>query len=613
MRRFLSLLIALSVFGSCPLWARAADAEKKPAEAKKTEETKEKAEAKKAEPEKKKLSVVRLALRGALPEGPASQGLFGDMQVSLSTLIERLDEAAGDKAVAAVWLRIEGVAVGRGKINEIRQAIARVRAAGKPVVAELTSAEAAQYLIASACEKIVMPPSGALMLPGVRAELTFYKGMLDKLGVEFDMLQMGKYKGAAEPMTRTGMSDALRENMTAIVDDVYEQLAATIAADRNMKDHQVKTLIDQGLFSASAALKARLIDQIAYSDQLEESLRKQLKADEVKIVTNYKKKQVDTDFSGISGFMKLMELMMGGKPSEVVGKGKRVAVVYAVGPIMEGKSESDLFGDSTVGSTTLVEALQKANKDPKVVAIVLRVDSPGGSAIASDLIWRETEQIEKPIIASMGDVAGSGGYYIAMGADKIVAEPGTITGSIGVVGGKVVLKGLLDKVGVTTEVVSRGEMSGAMSVSTKFSPEERKAWNGLMQDIYRQFVDKAARGRKMPRQQLESLAQGRIYTGQQALDNGLIDQLGTLRDAIVEAKLAAGLKADEEVDIQVLPQPKTIFEQLLGGDDLSGEMALALPELGLPEMASLLRRAKTIRAMFAEPTLVWMPFDIRLK
>jgi protease-4 len=386
----------------------------------------------------KKTTVVRFALSGEFPEGPTPLGLFGELQPSLASTIERMDAAAKDNSVAAVWLRIEDLGIGRGKVNELRGAVARIRKAGKPVYAELTSAEdAEQYLLACACDEIIMPPSGAVILPGVRAEVTFYKGLLDKLGIEFDVLQMGKYKGAAEPMTRTSMSPSLRESIEAVVDDTYADLVSTIAADRKLKDYQVKALLDQALFTAKAAQKAKLIDRVAYADQFQDSLKGKLKAEAIDVVTNYKKKQLDTDFSGITGFMKLMELLMGGKPSERVSKQKKIAVVYAVGPIVEGKSTSDIFGESVVGSSTMVATLKKAADDPKVVAIVLRIDSPGGSAVASDLIWRETVRIKKPVIASMGDMAGSGGYYIAMGARKIFAEPGTITGSIGVIGGKV--------------------------------------------------------------------------------------------------------------------------------------------------------------------------------
>ena len=222
--------------------------------------------------------------------------------------------------------------------------------------------------------------------------------------------------------------------------------------------------------------------------------------------------------------MKFMEMMIGGKPSEKAGKKQKIAVVYAVGPIMEGKSSSSMFGGNVLGSTSLVAALRKAADNPKVAAIVLRIDSPGGSATASDLIWRETVRMKKPIIASMGDVAGSGGYYIAMGAKKIFAAPGTLTGSIGVIGGKLVFKGCTTNSGLNTEVISRGANSGALSSTKPFTPDERKAWTELLQETYHQFVSKAAEGRKMPYDKLEELAQGRVYTGQMAKKLGLIDE-----------------------------------------------------------------------------------------
>jgi protease IV len=584
-----------------------ADAEKAKHDEKKTKEAEKKPAEKKAA--EKKATVVRFTLRGNYPEGPAPAGIFGEMQTSLATAVERMDQAAADKAVSAVWVRIEDLEIGHGKVQELRAAIARLRKAGKPVYAELTSADSAQYLLAGACDEIVMPPSGMLIIPGVRAEVTFYKGLLDKLGIQFDMLQMGKYKGAAEPMTRKAMSGPLRESFEALVDDNYELMASTIAADRKLKPYQVKTVLDEGLFTATAAQKARLIDHVAYADQFEDSLRKKLKVKELDIVTNYKKKQLDTDFSGISGMMKFMELLMGGKSSEKGGKQKKIAVVYAVGPIVEGKGANDFFGESSVGSNTLVANLKKAADDPKVVAIVLRIDSPGGSAVASDLIWRETMRIKKPIIASMGDVAGSGGYYIAMGARKIIAAPGTLTGSIGVIGGKVVLHGLYDKLGLTTEVISRGERSGSLSSTQPFSPDERKAWTALLEETYRQFVSKAAQGRKLSREELEKRAQGRVYTGNMAKGLGLVDQLGTLHDAIIDAKKAAGLKADEAVDLLILPRPQSVFEQLFGGDaSLSSEFdSLA------PDFMKVAGQAKLWQRLFAEPTLFWMPYGVKIK
>jgi protease-4 len=257
----------------------------------------------------------------------------------------------------------------------------------------------------------------------------------------------------------------------------------------------------------------------------------------------------------------------------------------------------------------LIQSLKKAFDDPKVVAVVLRIDSPGGSATASDLIWRETVRRKKPFVASMGNVAGSGGYYIAMGAQKIYAEPGTLTGSIGVVGGKLVTGGLYDKVGLNTEIISRGKNSGVLSSTSPFSPDERKVWVKLMEETYHEFVSKAATGRKMEFSRLEALAQGRVYTGRQAKKLGLIDEIGTLDDAVAQAKKLAGLKPGADVEILVLPQPKSIFEQLFGGEGPEmDEFAAAMPEF-----VKTLRDLETWKQLLGGKVMLWMPYHIELK
>ncbi len=575
---------------------------------KKTTKPKKEKKKEQKKAEKKTPLVVKFTLKGDLPEGPPAPGIFGELQTSLATVVKRLDSAAEDEDVSAVWLKIEDLSIGRGKIHELRGAIARLRKTKKPVYAELTTAESNAYLLAVACDRVVMAPSGVLLVPGVRLEITFFKGLLDKLGLKFDALKMGKYKGAAEPLVRQRMSKPLRESLVAIVEDNYGELIATIAADRGLKDYQVKTHLDRGLFTPADAVKAGLIDETLYPDQLKEELKKRLKAERIKLVADYKKKKIDTDFSGFSGMMKLLEMMLGGKETAKEGKKPKIAVVYAVGPIMEGKSRSDLFGASTLGSDSLIAALRKAADDEKVQAIVLRIDSPGGSSTASDLIWRETVRIHQPIIASMGDVAGSGGYYIAMGAEKIYAAPCTLTGSIGVIGGKLVTSGLYEKLGLTTEVISRGANSGAFSSSRPFTPEERKVWRAVMEETYRQFVGKAAEGRNMTYGKLEKLAQGRVYTGRAAKKLGLIDELGTLRDAVAAAKKAAGLKPDAEVDLMVLPKPKTFFQQLFGDPSAAVEL-----DSLLPEVMGTLRRTAQLRQLLSERILLWMPYDVQVK
>jgi protease IV len=557
----------------------------------------------------KKATVVKFTLEGEYPEGPTSPGLFSEMEPSLADIVRRMDAAVIDKNVQAVWLNINDLAIGQGKIYELRGAVERLRKANKPVYAELTGASTGEYMLATQCERIAMPPCGVIVIPGVRAEVTFYKGLLDKLGLQFDVLKMGKYKGAAEPFTRTDMSKPLRESYEAIVEDRYQEVLGVIAANRRLKDYQVKTYVDRGLFSAEDAKKAGLIDDVLYSDQLEDAIKKSLNADKINIVTDYKKTKIDADFSGLSGLLKMIEIMTGGKPSGKVSTKPKIAVVYAVGPIVEGKSErGGVFGSSVLGSTSMVATLRKAADDPKVAAIVFRIDSPGGSASASDLIWHETMRIKKPFIASMSDVAGSGGYYIAMGAKKIFAAPGTLTGSIGVIGGKLVTRGLYDKLGLNKEVIARGENSGAMSSNQAFTPGERKVWLEMMEETYHRFVSKAAEGRKMSYDRLQELAQGRVYSGTTAKKLGLVDELGTLNDAIAAAKVAAGLKADADVDIMVLPEPKTIFEQLFGDQSASTDAKSFVAE-GL----KFLRQSSMLRQLLSQRILTWMPYEIEVK
>jgi protease IV len=564
--------------------------------------------AKATKPPVKKSVVVAFTLDGEYPEGPSSPSIFGDLETSLSTLVQRMDAAATDKDVVAVWLKVDNLAIGRAKIYELRGAIARLRKANKPVYAELTTATTGQYLLATACDHVVMPPSGVLVIPGVRAEITFFKGLLDKLGLEFDALKMGKYKGALEPMTRREMSKPLRESYESLVDDNYQDMLSVITASRHLKDYEAKTYVDRGLFTAEDAKKAGLIDDVLYSDQLEDAIKKKLDLEKIEIVTDYKKKKMDVDFSGLSGIVKLIDIMMGGKPSTTGGKKPRIAIVYAVGPIVEGRGDKGMFSSSVLGSTSTIAALRKAAEDPKVAAVVLRIDSPGGSATASDLIWRETMRLKKPLIASMGDVAASGGYYIAMGAQKIFAAPGTLTGSIGVIGGKLVTKGMYDKLGLNTEVIARGANSGAMSSGQPFSPSERKVWMEMLEDTYHRFVSKAAEGRKMSYDKLDALAQGRVYTGVTAKKLGLIDELGTLEDAIAAAKTSAGLKADADVDLLVLPEPKSVFEQLFGDPSASTDADSLLSE-GM----QLLKQSKMLRQMFSQRILMWMPYDVKVK
>jgi protease-4 len=571
------------------------------------------APAAKKDEKRAKARLAYIVLSGSLPEGAPSGSPFAELSTDLATILERIERASNDDKIDGLVLEFKGLAAGYGQMNELRGAIARFRKTGKKVHAYMETGNTPDYLVATACNDITLPESGYLTVPGLRIEATFYKGMFDVLGVKADFVHMGEAKGFAESYTRRGWSKPVKENLTAMVDGLYEHVIETITNDRPIRRNEVVEAVDIGLLPATKALEIKFIDHIAYGDQLKQQLAETYNAEELVYVLNYGKKEVDTDFSGPTGMFKLLKLLSGsgtGKSSS----GKKVAVVYAVGPIMSGKSSSDLFGSSTLGSDTIVEALRQANEDDDVVAIVLRIDSPGGSAVASDMMWREIETLDKPIVASMGDTAASGGYYIAMGCDKIYAEPGTITGSIGVVGGKIALGRLMDRVGIETGVISRGKNSGMFSATEGFSASQREVFRQSMEETYEQFTSKAAAGRNMPIEKLKDLAGGKVYTGIAAKQNGLVDELGTLHEAIEAAKKLANVDPDEKVKIETLPEPVDFFKSLFGDNEAEKEVAIKIGVEQLsPELAAMAQKARLMQQMFKEPVVLTMPFELTVE
>lgn len=558
-----------------------------------------------------------IIIKGAYPEGPQMPGLFGDVTESLSKAMTRLDKAAEDKSLTGVILHLKGTSVGWAKLNELRTAIMKVRKNNKKVYAWIESGMTKDYLIASACDKIVMPESATLILLGLRAEVSFYKNLFDMLDVKPDILRVGEYKSAAEPYTRTEMSEPFREEMGAILDDYFRQIIEMISKSRGLSAQQVESAINGGPYMAVDAKKLGLIDDTAYEDQLPKLITGANSKTEVRIIKRYAKKRLDNDFSGIAGLIKLMDLFAGIDSTQRVGSGPRIAVIYATGAIMSGSSsQGSLFGANVLGSDTFIKAVHKAAKDEKVKAIVLRVDSPGGSALASDLMWRALEKSGKPVVVSMGDVAASGGYYISMGADRIFAEPGTLTGSIGVVGGKLAIEGLFKKIGITTSVISRGNNSGTFSPMTGFSESERVAVTNLLKSVYKQFTEKAAEGRKMDYAALEKLARGRVYTGSMALKIGLVDQLGTLEEAIEYARELGKIPKDQKFEKLILPRPTSPFEQLFGTADAQSRQTQDLSKmlnLLSPELSEQLKKLDLVNLLSREKTLTLMPFEVRVK
>lgn len=572
-----------------------------------------------AQAARKKLTVAHIEMQGSYPEGAGAPGLFGEIVEDLNTGLQRLEKAGRDDSLDAVIVHINSPSIGWAKLNELRTGILKARQKGRKFYAWLESAETKDYLLATACDEIILPESGMLLMPGLRAEVSFYKNLFDMLAIQPQMLRVGEFKSAAEPYSRTEMSPAFREETEAILDDYYRQIVEMIAQARKLTPDQVKAAIDVGLHTASDAKTAGLVDRIGYEDSILDLVKGDQKDAEVRITKGYGKKKLDTDFSGITGMAKMMNLMMGVEPTPRKSSAAKIAIINAVGPIMSGSSQADLFGEEVMGSTTMIKAIRQARDDATVKAIVLRVDSPGGSALASDLMWHELETLEgkKPLIVSMGDVAASGGYYIAMGADRIFAEPGTLTGSIGVVGGKLAFEKFYEKIGITTTVVQRGRNSGVLSMTTPFSDGERDAMQKMLNDIYGQFTRKAAAGRKMEYDALEKLARGRVYTGAQALKLGLVDELGTLSDAIAHAKKAAGLDPDQKLERLDLPKPVSPFEQLFGPLDPSAARVQTVRTSlmrHLPaEVQSTLQGLGIIDLLARERVLTVLPFQMSIR
>jgi len=559
----------------------------------------------KGEPSIRDNSVLALRVSGSLPDYSPDDPLkryFGGPAQSLTGLVMQFKKAKVDKRIKAILLDIDVSGVGWGKSEELRDAITDFRSSGKPVYAYLEFGLNKEYYIATACDKIIVPPPGELFINGLAADVMFFRGSLDKLGIYPDIYQIGKYKSVGDMFTQKEMTEAHREYINSLLDDLYNRYIDTIAKSRHKTADEVKALIDNAPYNAAKAKEAGLIDDSLYRDELEKQMKTML---------GYK----DADpFITVKG-----EYRDVSPESLGLNEGERVALIYASGDIGSGTSQNSPSGEQSIGSDTVSKALNDAAADKTIKAIVLRVDSPGGSGLASDIIWHAVENAnqKKPVVVSMSDVAASGGYYISASAAKIVAQPSTITGSIGVVAGKPVMRGFYDWLGISNEYVLRGKTAGMFRETEKFSDDERAKFEDWIKTTYYQdFVPKVAKGRKKDAQAVDSVGQGRVWTGSQAKERGLVDEFGGLDRAIEVAKELAKIPADKGVERVIFPYPTTFLQQLLNGNDNSNtkvqqqEAVLA----ALPEDA---RRAFRYLAMMERmkngDTMLIMPFDLRVK
>ncbi len=484
---------------------------------------------------------------------------------TLRGLFKKLDTLKNDDEVAGIIFKIGNIGIGWANLQELREKLDEIRKTDKEMIAYLEGGGNAQYLLAAAMDKIVLMPVGTLNLIGLRSEIFFFKGLLEKLDIEADMLAMGKFKSGVEPFTRDSMSDAFRESMTELLDDLYSQMLGKIADGRDeITPELAAKLVNSGPFTAKEAHELNLVDELQYYDELLDTINAENEGEAEVAPKDSEKKRKVPNMNSFAGMMQLFSMLNPPQRAKPRPADKQIALIYASGPILP-DFNSPFPTTSMITPKGLKDAFKKARSDDAVKAVVFRVDSPGGSALASDLIWREVmlTQRKKPVIVSMANYAASGGYYISMAAGTIVAQPGTLTGSIGVYGGKLNMKGLYNKIGLTKEIITHGQNATIYSDYGNFSPTERERVQKMMKTIYDDFVNKAAAGRKTTYDEIHAVAQGRVWTGKQAKELGLVDEIGGLESALTIAKKQGEIADDDKYDIIVLPEERPFLEQFL--------------------------------------------------
>lgn len=506
-------------------------------------------------------TILEIDLARGLIERPVADPLYrwtvGEVP-AVRDVVDALDRAADDERVVAVLARVSTAPMAMASVQEVRDAVARFRESGKPAVAwsetfgEFAPGNVAYYM-ATAFDRIELQPSGAVNLTGFRAERPFVRGTLDKIGVEARFGRREEYKGGPDFYTERALTDRAREALQDRLDSALAQLIEGVAEGRALSGEEIRRRVDEGPYTARGALDAGLVDRVAYRDQTLDRLREEVGADaDLLYPTAY--------------------LERAGRPHE---RGEKIALIYAVGAIVLGREGYDPVWDETLmGADTITRAFREAIDDDAVRAIVLRVDSPGGSYVASDMIHRETlraGEAGKPVVVSMGSLGASGGYFISMSAEHIVAQPATLTGSIGVWAGKLLTRGMWERLGISWDAVQEGRQADFFSTLEDYDREGGRILGETLDAIYEDFTRKVAEGRGLPLERVLDVARGRVWTGRQAFELGLVDELGGLETALARAREAAGLEPDAAIRLEVLPRRRSLWQKLFGGEPDSSE------------------------------------------
>lgn len=518
--------------------------------------------------------VAQMKLTGEIAERQPEFSLLTLMGAGRETLrdwLNRLEAAGNDPAIDAVALELGSPKLSWAKAVELAGAVERL-AKKKPVYTHVTSGGLGTYLVAAAGTELTMEPAGELEIVGLAGEMMFFQGTLAKLGIGAQFVQIGRFKGAAESFTQAGPSKELQGEIDKVFDGRYAEICERLAAARKFKVTQAKAILDEGPFTAGEALKAKLVDRLAgrheWTKQVEKATFARTGRD--RLLWKYSYGRAAREMPDFSNPFTMVKLLLAGSEAPRL-KGPTVAIVHAEGTIVGGAGGEGMFGQKLIGAAAMVKVLDEVRENEKIKAVVFRVNSPGGSALASELIYQALARLakEKPVVVSVSDMAASGGYYIAVAGQTIVADPGAIVGSIGVVTGKLAIKGFLEeKLGITTHSITRGKNAG-MSLLRPWDERELEVVRRHAQGVYDQFVDRVKAGRGKRIVNIEAVAQGRIFTAAQALQAGMIDEIGGLREAMAAAKKAARLEKCETI---VLPRPKTLLEAL--GDEEGGEVRM---------------------------------------
>lgn len=511
----------------------------------------------------------------------------GDATISLLQFKQVFKSAASDSKIAGVYLDISVFMSGFATAKEIRESLLEFRKSGKWVIAYSEVMTESAYYIASAADKVYLNPEGDLEFNGLAVEVSFFKKLFDKLEIKPEIFRVGDFKSAVEPFMLDKMSDANRLQLNELIEGINNEMIKEIAVSRNIEESKLKEISDKMMATnLQEAKKLKLVDSLLYYDQVLAELENKLG------VT----KESDIDFVKYNKYKKTVTNT---KTSE-----NEIAVIVAEGDIMPGKADP-----GTIGSTTFAKEIRKARNSKKVKAIVLRINSPGGSALASDVMWREVTLAakEKPVIASMGDYAASGGYYLAMGANTIVAEPNTITGSIGVFSVLFDMSSFLgNKIGITFDEVKTGDVGELITVTRPLTEQEKRIWQKRTDAIYETFTSKAAEGRKMNVEDLRKVASGRVWTGTQGKERGLVDELGGFDDAVKIAAEKAGVA--DNYKVRFYPKQKTFFEQWLSDLEENAKIKVLQDELGENyKMVEQVKKLKTYQGAQAR-----MPFELKI-